>query len=102
MVFDNRVKLIAGAVIGLIAIIAIYTVGSQLITTNNAGFVQVKQGALSGELSIHDQAYERHLDKTLSKEEREDVVFYSNEFLYTDLEGYDEFAATYVIEKELA
>jgi regulator of protease activity HflC (stomatin/prohibitin superfamily) len=56
MVFDNRVKLIAGAVIGLVAIIAIYTVGSQLITTNNAGFVQVKQGAIDGSLTIHDQA----------------------------------------------
>lgn len=47
------------------------------------------------------QAYERHLDKTLSKEEREDEV-YSNEFLYTDITGYDEFAATYVIESILS
>lgn len=56
MVIDNRVKLIAGTVIGLIVVIAIYLVGSQLITTNNAGFVQVKQGALDGQLTIHDQA----------------------------------------------
>lgn len=46
-------------------------------------------------------AFEKHMDKTFSKEDKEVIGFFSEEFQYVDIEGYSEFAATYVIEKEL-
>lgn len=50
---DTRLKLIVGAVLGLVAILGITTVGRQLISTNDAGYYQVKQSAFYGEMSIH-------------------------------------------------
>lgn len=52
---DTRVKLIGLAVLGLVLVIALATVGSQVLSTNDAGYYQIKQAALTGVLSVHDQ-----------------------------------------------
>jgi hypothetical protein len=52
---DTRVKLIGAAVLGLVLVVALATVGSQVLSTNDAGYYQIKQAALSGELTVHDQ-----------------------------------------------
>jgi regulator of protease activity HflC (stomatin/prohibitin superfamily) len=49
---DNRVKLIGGAVLGLFAIIALSSVAGSIFETNNAGYYQVKQAAMTGELTV--------------------------------------------------
>lgn len=53
---DTRIKLIIGAVVGLVLIVGVYSVGSQLFTTNNAGFYQIKQASLTGEMTVHAEA----------------------------------------------
>lgn len=53
---DTRVKLIGLAVVGLVVILSVVTGGRQLFATNDAGYYQVKQAALSGEMSVHSEA----------------------------------------------
>jgi hypothetical protein len=49
---DNRVKLIALAVFGLFVVVALATVGQQILETNNAGFYQIKQAAVTGQMTV--------------------------------------------------
>ena len=49
---DNRVKLIGGAVLALILIIGLATASRQIFETNNAGYYQIKQAAMSGEMTV--------------------------------------------------
>lgn len=49
---DSRVKLIGGAVLALILIIGLATAGRQIFETNNAGYYQIKQTALSGSMEV--------------------------------------------------
>jgi len=53
---DSRIKLIGGAVLGLVLILGLASVGKQLFVTNDAGFYQIKQASLSGEMSVHNEA----------------------------------------------
>jgi len=53
---DNRIKLILGAVGGLVLILGLVSAGRQLFSTNDAGYYQVKQAALSGVMSVHSEA----------------------------------------------
>lgn len=53
---DNRIKLILGAVGGLVLILGLVSAGRQLFSTNDAGYYQVKQAALSGTMSVHSEA----------------------------------------------
>lgn len=53
---DNRIKLIMGAVGGLVLILGLVSAGRQLFSTNDAGYYQVKQAALSGTMSVHSEA----------------------------------------------
>lgn len=53
---DSRVKLIAGSVLALVLILVLASVGKQMFATNDAGFYQIKQAALSGELTVHSEA----------------------------------------------
>lgn len=52
---DSRIKLIGGAVAGLVLIIALVSASRQLFSTNDAGFYQIKQAALSGALTVHGE-----------------------------------------------
>lgn len=49
---DSRVKLMAGAVVALVLVIAAATVGRQVLETNNAGYYQIKQASVSGTMSV--------------------------------------------------
>lgn len=49
---DNRVKLIGGAVVALILVITLATVGRQILETNNAGYYQIKQASVSGAMTV--------------------------------------------------
>lgn len=49
---DTRVKLIGLAVFGLFAVIALGSIGGSILETNNAGYYQVKQAAMTGELTV--------------------------------------------------
>jgi regulator of protease activity HflC (stomatin/prohibitin superfamily) len=51
----TKFKLIAGLVLGLILLLAVNSVSKQLLATNNAGYYQIKQAAVSGELSVHSE-----------------------------------------------
>lgn len=53
---DSRIKLIIGAVAGLVLILAITTVSTQLFSTNDAGYYQIKQAAMTGEMTAHSEA----------------------------------------------
>lgn len=48
----NKVKLIAFAALGLILILVLASTSKQLFETNDAGFFQIKQAALTGNLSV--------------------------------------------------
>lgn len=49
---DKRIRLIALAVVGLIAILVVGSVGKQIFETNDAGYYQIKQASLSGEMTV--------------------------------------------------
>lgn len=49
---DSRVKLIAGAVVALVLVIALATVGRQILETNDAGYYQIKQASMTGEMTV--------------------------------------------------
>lgn len=53
---DSRIKLIGGAVLALVLVVTLATVGRQIFSTNDAGFYQIKQAALSGEMTVHGEA----------------------------------------------
>ena len=53
---DKRVKLIAVAVVGLVGILILGGLGRQLFATNDAGFYQIKQAAITGVMSVHSEA----------------------------------------------
>ncbi len=53
---DSRIKLIGGAVLALVLVVTLATVGRQIFSTNDAGFYQIKQAALSGEMTVHSEA----------------------------------------------
>ncbi len=49
---DSRIKLIVGAVLGLVLILGLASVGKQIFETNDAGYYQIKQASLSGEMTV--------------------------------------------------
>jgi hypothetical protein len=53
---NTKFKLIAGLVLGLILLLVVNSVSKQLLATNNAGYYQIKQAAVSGEMSVHSEA----------------------------------------------
>lgn len=53
---DNRVKLIGLAVGGLVAILLVATVGRELFATNDQGYYQIKQAAVTGDVTVHNQS----------------------------------------------
>ena len=81
---DTRVKLIVGAVLGLVLILGITTIGRQLFSTNNAGYYQIKQAALSGEMTVHAEAgtYAR-LFGSITEYQISDMHYFSK----SDLDG---------------
>lgn len=53
---DARIKLIGLAVGGLVAILILATVGREIFTTNDQGYYQIKQAAVSGTVSVHNES----------------------------------------------
>ena len=53
---DKRIKLIGLAVAGLVAILVLATAGRELFSTNDQGYYQIKQAAVTGEVSVHSQS----------------------------------------------
>lgn len=49
---DTRIKLIGGAVLALVLILTLATVGKQIFETNNAGFYQIKQATATGDMTV--------------------------------------------------
>lgn len=49
---DTRVKLIGLAVVGLFLVIGLATVGRQILETNNAGYYQIKQASVTGDMTV--------------------------------------------------
>lgn len=49
---DSRIKLIAGAVGALVLIVTLATVGQSIFETNNAGYYQIKQASVTGEMTV--------------------------------------------------
>ena len=52
---NPRVKLIGGLILGVLALLVISTTVRQLFATNDAGYYQVKQAALTGTMSVRDE-----------------------------------------------
>lgn len=75
---DTRIKLIIGAVLGLVLIIGVKTVGGQLFATNDAGYYQVKQAALSGTVTLHsDPGTYARLFGTITTYQVSDMHYFS-------------------------
>lgn len=75
---DNRVKLIATAVFGLVLIVALATVGKQIFETNDAGFYQIKQAAVTGEMTvIADPGTYLQLFSNITTYQISDVYYFS-------------------------
>lgn len=53
---DKRIKLIGLAVGGLVAILILASVGRSVFTTNDQGYYQIKQAAVSGEVTVHNES----------------------------------------------
>lgn len=53
---DSRVKLIGLAVAGLVTVLLLTTVGKELFATNDQGYYQVKQAAVSGTVTVHNES----------------------------------------------
>lgn len=49
---DSRIKLIGGAVLALVLVITLATVGKQIFETNDAGYYQIKQASLTGDMTV--------------------------------------------------
>src|SRR5271165_865911 len=79
-----RAKLIGGIVLGVFALLAVNSVATQLFATNDAGFYQVKQAALSGTMTVRDEAgtYPR-LFGTITTYRVSDMHYFSK----SDLDG---------------
>lgn len=75
---DNRVKLIAGGVVALFLVIGLATVGKQILETNDAGFYQIKQAAMTGELTVmSDPGTYLQLFGTITTYQVSDVYYFS-------------------------
>jgi hypothetical protein len=48
------------------------------------------------------QAFEKYMSESFGQYDRDVMGFLSEEMIYSNMEGYDEFAATYVIESVLS
>jgi hypothetical protein len=51
-----RVKLIGGLILGVIALLVITSVSRELFVTNNQGYYQVKQAAITGTVTVHSDS----------------------------------------------
>jgi hypothetical protein len=75
---DNRVKLIIASVALLVLIIGTATVGKQIFETNNAGYYQIKQAAMSGEMTvISDPGTYMQLFGNITTYQISDVYYFS-------------------------
>ena len=52
---NKRVKLIGGLILGVFLLLTVSSVVRQLFATNDAGYYQIKQAALSGAMSVRDE-----------------------------------------------
>ena len=50
----KQFRLFGGLVLGVLLLVALVSVGNQILETNNAGYYQVKQAAVTGELTVRD------------------------------------------------
>src|ERR1035437_1111245 len=53
---DKRIKLIGLAVAGLVTILILATVSRELFSTNDQGYYQIKQAAVTGDVTVHDKS----------------------------------------------
>lgn len=49
---DSRIKLIGGAVVALVLVLTLASVGKQIFETNNAGYYQIKQATVTGNMTV--------------------------------------------------
>src|SRR5271157_3984695 len=50
----RQLKLVGALVFGLFLLITVVNVAGELFVTNNAGYYQVKQAAITGQLTVRD------------------------------------------------
>lgn len=75
---DSRIKLIGGAVVALILIIVLSTVSRQIFETNDAGYYQIKQAAMTGEMTVvNDPGTYLQLFGTITTYQISDVYYFS-------------------------
>lgn len=75
---DSRIKLIAGAVGALVLIVTLATVGQSIFETNNAGYYQIKQASVSGEMTVvADPGTYLQLFGTITTYQISDVYYFS-------------------------
>lgn len=75
---DSRIKLIAGGVVALILVITLATVSKQIFETNDAGFYQIKQASLTGEMTvIADPGTYLQMFANISTYQISDVYYFS-------------------------
>lgn len=74
----NRIKLIAMLIGGLVATVLVASVGRQIVGSNDAGYYQIKQAAVTGSLSVIEQpgAYMK-LFGTVTTYHVSDVYYFS-------------------------
>ncbi len=51
----TKIKLIGGLIVGIVALITIVSLSRNLFTTNDAGYYQIKQAAMTGEMTVHSE-----------------------------------------------
>lgn len=75
---DSRIKLIAGGVLALFLVITLATVSKQIFETNDAGFYQIKQASLTGEMTvIADPGTYLQMFANISTYQISDVYYFS-------------------------
>lgn len=75
---DSRIKLIGGAVVALVLVLTLASVGKQILETNNAGFYQIKQASVTGNMSvIGDPGTYMQLFANITTYQISDVYYFS-------------------------
>jgi len=53
---NTRAKLIGGLILGVLALLLVTSVVRELFVTNNQGFYQIKQAAVTGNVTVHSES----------------------------------------------